>query len=175
MKHRWSATSTLEEIWEHLRKFASERGGTKCPACGRGVAFAKRRIHRSQAETFLAIARETHRTRSLPHNPRPWVHVERDLVAHGLAPSVGRDWSLLKWWGLIEPASASRDPSAPGSGYWRITEFGIFVFQNPRKSLLSSYVETFANSKRGESSVKVSFASCLGRSFDYADEIRRAV
>ena len=160
-------------MWRHLNDYARKSGGTDCPACGRKVEFKRRRINKNQAETFVAICRETYLVRS-QSTPRPWVHVERELVARGYAPTVGGDWTFLKFWGLIE---AKPDPVNPGghkAGYWRVTEFGLEVFNHPKREILRSYVETFNNQKRGQADQYVSLVARLGRSFEPAEEIRRA-
>ena len=107
------------------------------------------------------------------HTRDAWIHVEHDLVATGLAPRVGRDWSFLKFWNLIEPANRDPNPRAKKSGLWRLTPFGLEVFSHPRRELLRSYIETFDNQLKGQSPHFVSLVKCLGRDFDYREEIER--
>lgn len=171
--NRWDPRTPLAAVWKHLDAYARKPEGTSCPACRRKVKYVKRRINQNQAETFVAICRETFWTRS-QSAPRPWIHVERDLVRKGLAPLKGRDWTLLKFWGLIEPKPDLENPGGHKAGLWRVTDFGLEVFRNPRRLLLFDYVETFDNTAKGRGARTRSLVSCLGRAFDFEEEIRRA-
>ena len=113
--------STVRESRAYLETQIAKREPAPCPCCSRTVSIARRRIRSSQAETLLAIYRET-----LKRNPnlvrRPtWIHVERELLARGLVDNPGRDWSLLRHWRLIARKTSDRNPSGVETGFWSIS------------------------------------------------------
>ena len=168
-----SLDSTVRESRAYLEHKIAAREPVPCPCCSRTVSVARRRIRSSQAETLLAIYRET-----LKQNPnlarRPtWLHVEHELLRTGVVENPGRDWSLLRHWRLIARKTTDRNPSGIEAGYWSITRFGIEVVQNPRRALLDSWVDTFNGKAWQRSTNRVSFVQALDRTFDYDLEIRR--
>lgn len=173
--HQPGPESTVAHCQAYLRDRMRKRETVPCPVCSRTVRVARRRINRAQAETLLAIYRETLVRRPSRHY-RPWIHVEHELVAEGKAPSVGRDWSQLRHWKVIESKvrSGSADPKAKGSGYWRLTDFGLEVMENPKRLLLPDWIDTWNGRAWSYGPLRVSFVSCLGRAFNFDEEIRRA-
>lgn len=163
--------STLRELREYLR--ANYREGVDCPCCSQRVKLYQRRLNRGQAEMLIAIARETVRRRISPDH-FPWIHVEHDLMETGRGPKRCRDFSVMRFWGLIEPFD-SDDPfvtTAPGS--WRLTKFGLWVVEHPDRPLLAEYVEVYNNRKRGESEKKITLRAALRRSFSLEEVKGRA-
>ena len=165
--------ATLRESRAYLESRIARREPTPCPCCSRTVSVARRRLRASQAETLLAIYRET-----LKRNPglerRPtWLHVEHELIAPGIVDNPGRDWSILRHWRLIARKTSDRNPGEANNGFWSITRFGINVVESPRSPLLESWVDTFNGQSWKRSPDRVSLVQALGRSFDYETEIRR--
>lgn len=167
MNRRPEWQPTIEEIRAYMRERWDE--GVECPCCSQRVQLYRRRINRGMSEVLVAMARETIEKRvQLEHYP--WIHVEHDLVEKGKAPRRARDFSLLRFWDLIEPNPATA--SGKSSGQWRLTPKGLWIVEHPRRELLAAFVEVFNDRKRGESKERISFATALRRPFDFELEVR---
>lgn len=163
--------STRGEMRAYL--YANWRDGVPCPCCDQRVQLYLRRINRGQAETLIALARET-LARRINDRHFPWINVERDLVDEGKAPKRARDFSLLRFCGLIEPFDDGSS-TKKATGDWRITAFGMWVVEHPRTELLPAYVEVFNGRPRGQSKKKRTLLDALRRPFSFEQEVLRRV
>ena len=163
--------ATLRESREFLKNQIARREPAPCPCCSRTVSVARRRIRASQAETLLAIYRETlKRNPALERRPT-WIHVEHELIAPGIVKNPGRDWSVLRHWGVIARKTSARNPGEANNGFWSITRLGIDVVNSPRSPLLEAWIDTFNGKAWQRSPDRVSLVQALARSFDYEQEI----
>lgn len=161
---------TLGECRERIVEKARE--GIDCPCCGQRVQLYRRKFNAGMAATLIAIWRELIR-RERMGKPDRWVHVEHDLVEKGLGPKRSRDFSVARFWGVIEPkARATRTTglTACDTGFWTITHLGVQACTHPKRPLLRKYVLTFNNEPQGFDGPEISLAQALqGSRFDLAD------
>lgn len=161
---------TLGECRERI--VAKAREGTACPCCGQRVQLYRRKFNSGMAATLIAIWRELVRRERRGVTDR-WVHVEHDLVEQGLAPRRARDFSVARFWGVIEPkarATRSTGAAATDTGYWTVTALGRQLCLYPRRPLIRKYCLTFNNAPQGFDGPEISLAQALkGSSFDLAD------
>lgn len=163
---------TLGDLRERIVSKARE--GTDCPCCGQRVQLYRRRFNAGMAATLIAMWRELVR-RERSGNPDRWIHVEHDLVEAGKGPKRARDFSVGRFWGVIEPkarSTRSTGLTACDTGYWTPTHLGIQACMHPRRALLRKYCLVFNNEPQGFDGPELSLAQALqGSKFDLADLI----
>lgn len=162
-------TPTIEEIRAYMRDNWDE--GVACPCCSQKVKLYRRRINSGMAEILIALARETVRRRIDP-NHRPYIHVERELVRGNELLQGARDWTTLKFWGLIEPLGDGVARRAAGE--WRITEAGLWTVSHPDRALLHDWIAVFNDRVRDRSDEKRSLLDALQRPFRWEEVAGRA-
>lgn len=160
---------TINDIREALRAEWDE--GTECPCCSQRVKLYRRRVNSGMAEILVGLARETIRRRISPDH-RPYIHIEQDLVRGNERLQGARDWSTLKFWGLIEPLGDGAARKAAGE--WRITPAGLWVVEHPDRALMADYILVFNDKPRGQSEEKRSLADALQRPFKLEELVRAA-
>ena len=150
------------------------KAGVDCPCCGQRVQVYRRRFNAGMAATLLSMWRELVR-RERAGNPSRWIHVEHDLVETGKGPKRARDFSVARFWGVIEPKARSTRATgimATATGYWTPTHLGIQACMHPRRPLLRKYCLVFNNEPQGFDGPEISLAQALqGSKFDLADLI----
>lgn len=160
----------LGEAVEHVVKNA--RKGVDCPCCGQQVKLYRRKFNPGMAATLIAMWRETVRRERIG-KPDRWIHVEHDLVEAGKGPTRSRDFSLMRFWGLIDAkarATRTTGVTACDTGFWTVTHLGITACMNPRRPLVRKYVLTYSNEPQGFDGPEISLAQALeGSRFDLAD------
>lgn len=130
-------------------------GGVECPCCHRYARAYKRKLNSGMAVRLVFAHRAARRS---PFNLRAV------LMAH---PGYGNpvDFSLLRFWGLIE--------EQPDSAVWAITERGV-AFLNGATAI-PRYIWHWSNSMLGEPwGPPVTIREALGDHFDY-DELMGSV
>lgn len=126
--------------------------GVKCPCCGQYVRLYRHRLNSQMAKALVQMY-------YLDQAGEEYIHVLQELK-----PS-NRMYSLMRFWGLIEPAG-NCDNSKKSSGYWKITQAGkdfVCGGEVPR------YVYLYDNQKYGESEEMTTIRQAFGKRFDYQE------
>ena len=79
-----------------------------CDRCGQVVKLYERRLRSSWCKVLLGLFRHDEA------QPGGWVNLDN---AHAVGAAAARDWSLLRFWSLIES-------DRKRAGFWRITPEG---------------------------------------------------
>ena len=147
------------------------RKGVKCPCCFQIVKLRQRKFNAGMAATLVAMWAETLR-RERQGNRDPWIHVEHQLVEKGLAPKRCRDFSQMRYLGLIESKARmtrTTGPDANDTGFYKVTTLGRHVCENPRRPLIRKYMLTFDNGVHGFEGPEISLKQALGDRFDFQE------
>lgn len=125
-----------------------------CSCCGRKVIISRLKIHSTLAAMLCrlyALGEGFHHVNDFrPHN-----HTS------------GRDFSILKHWGLVvnKPADLSEDKKT--SGMYAITDKGQLFVRS--QSSVPKYLYVFNNTVQGESTDKVEITNALGSLFSWKE------
>ena len=154
----------LGESRAHIQKNAEK--GVPCPCCGQMVKIYRRKFSAGMAATLVAMYREL-RLRERSGSPDPWIHVEHDLVETGKSPKRARDFSIMRFFGLIQPKARktrTTGSTAEDTGYWTLTPLGRTCCEFPKRALIRKYVKTFDNTAQGFDGPEISVATALAGS-----------
>lgn len=110
---------TLEGAKTFLRTNWQE--GCNCPACGQRVQLYKRKLNSGMAVTLIYIYVEDKKINQ-------WIPVKDHL--RQMKYKNNHDWTLLRYWGLIEEKQKGEDEDTKNSGYWKITDKGKAFAEN---------------------------------------------
>lgn len=141
---------------KEAKKYLSDnfKDGADCPCCGQFVKKYKRKLNASMARTLIAIYR-------VGGN---WLHVKNHLRTLRLQNS--HDWTLLKYWDLIEPCIGLREDGSKRNGYYRITSKGKLFVES--KVSVEKYVFLFDGKFLGFGKDKlINIKDALGSKFNY--------
>lgn len=103
--------------------------GQTCPCCNQLVQSYKRMLRPSMVRWMFGLY-------DIAGNPGTYVHSSR--VNDSLQYRSGGEFSLLRWWGLIDQKQ-SDDKTKKSTGYWRLTSKGyrfLFLGHTVRESIL---------------------------------------
>lgn len=155
-KSMMSLPSTLSlsgaRVWFAMR---ARKDGDLCPVCGRFGKIYGRLLNKQMASDLIWIFR-----RSGPS--RRWVDVPKEGGKEVLQT---KQYSTLKYWGLIESKPNVDDPSKKCSGLWRITELGQrFVLGKIR---LPERVWHYNDVCYGFSGKRITIFDAIGNRFHY--------
>lgn len=168
----------LEQTVRTSRKFVqSRRGdGVECPCCDQWVEEYRRSLNTGMAATLVALWAATNLREELG-GLDPWFHVERELVKTGRSPCSSRDFSIMRFWGLIEPRPP-KDPrakkGAAGTGYWRITDDGRTACANPKHPFCRKYIVMYNDRPLRFEGPRISLVQALGKRFKMLDLVFKA-
>jgi len=164
------AKLSLAEAKAWLRDAFKRDIPTNCPCCNQLVKRYYRNLSAGMAVGLIILAQH-----DLAH-PGEWVHMERLFAQwRNLPPTTvaGGDVAKLKYWGLIEPKTGTREDGSPRVGFYRITDLGRdFVFQG---AVVPAQVVLYDGKflcYRGERLIGIREA--LGSKFDYQQLMRGA-
>jgi len=101
--------------------------------------------------------------------PGEWIHVDREMI-QGTAEHVARDFSVLKFWRLIESKTVCS--GEPSSGLWRVMPQGVKFLK--REKTLPRRVYTFNDKVVTWGKEITDIDRALGDDFDYDDLMRGA-
>jgi hypothetical protein len=116
----WASPREVEQAvlnWMHMRRKNFEEtlaDGTVCETCGRWAHLDKRRINRTMLRALTWLYTEF---------GGEWVHVPTAFREAG-EYDLSKQYSTLRWWGLIEPRPHPKNPKHHQSGVWRVTRRG---------------------------------------------------
>lgn len=155
---------TLAEAKQWLRS-RLERGA-RCPCCTQMAKIYQRALASSLTAALIALYRLTHASRL--YGTIEYFHVNDILARARLKASVGREFSIVRYWDLTrEKALEGGEVDRRTSGYWTITERGVaFVEQ---RILVPSHVRLYDSRRLGFAGKEVSVLDCLKKKFSYAE------
>jgi len=143
---------TIKEAKEFLR--ANYDRGVTCPCCGQYVKLYKRKLNSGMAVALI---------RMYSHARLDWVNVKDFLRQHKYRNN--HDWTLLRFWGIIEEDNQEGPEGAKSAGHWRITPKGHnFVLNRIR---VPKRVSLYNNQFRGFDEETTSIVEALGDHFNY--------
>lgn len=155
-------TDTLEEAKKLLR--ANWETGVDCPCCGQFVKRYRRKLNSGMCVFLIELYRRSMRDQELPEWP-PWIQATTvDALLFN------RDYSKLKYWGLIEPKPTNREEGLPdksSAGLWRITKLGIEFVRRHVK--VKKYVFLYNQRYFGQDGEEVDIVESLGSKFNYVE------
>ncbi len=162
-KIEWPLDTPLGEIKAHLHE--NVKRGCVCPACDQFVKQYRRKLNSGMALTLCRIFNATAITGD-------WLPVKDYLRKHKMHN--GHDWTLLRYWGLLEEKIESeeeRNPKQNCSGYWRITLKGIDFALG--RTTVDKYILTYNQGYQGKQGEQITIKDALGDKFDY-DELMKS-
>lgn len=128
-------------------------GEIDCPCCGRYSKVYKRQIHKTLVAILIRMT-------VAPRDSQNYVDMP------GLLKSfrAGRDFCILKYWGLIEE-KPNTNSKVRNSGYWRVSPFGIDFINGT--GAVAKYAHVFDDKVVKFSGDHLRAADILGNNFDY--------
>ena len=105
-------TTTLQEVKEFLKRGSNK--GCKCPACDQYVKVYKRPLNSGMARILIEMYKL---------GDSEYHHIKDHLRKEGLKN--GHDWTLLRFWGMIDPMIKEEEDS-----FLRTLAKGIQRFEN---------------------------------------------
>lgn len=147
---------TLQEAKQYLRENWKE--GVDCPCCTQFVKFYKRKINSGMTRNLISMYN------TLPRGE--FFHVQNMFTEK--KEHNGRNWTLFKYWSIVEENLNDSKIGAKTSGEWRITEKGILFVEN--KLQVPKFIKLYNNQSYGFEGEQVGIKECLGEKFSY-DEL----
>lgn len=138
-------------------------GGVVCPCCDGRAKVYTRDMNRTQARSFIAIAREQRRV-----GEGVWIHAPtllRRLLLNG-----NNDAGLLAYWGLLAARIGQKADGNPRVGFYRMTEKGWAFLRG--EITVQSAIVMYQGEHLGFAGRDIRLADALGQSFDYAEVMR---
>ena len=135
-----------------------------CQCCGQKIKVYRRNIFSNMAYWLIRLVQ-------INRDTDDWVHVGDLTLPSGRdAGSNGGAFSMLRYWGLIEP-KMNRDKSKRCSGFWKPTNMGFnFVMRN---DTVIKFCHTYNMQIMNWSGPEVDIVECLGERFDYEELMSR--
>ena len=124
----------INQAKEYLRE--NFKKGVNCPCCGQFVKLYKRKLNSGMAIALFHIYKQG-----------SWINV-KDYMRKNSLPN-NHDWTLLRYWGLIEESADKVDESKKNNGVWRITEKGAKFIE--KKITVNSHILLYNNKFTGYS------------------------
>jgi hypothetical protein len=153
---------TLKEAKSYLK--ANWGKGVECPCCGQFVKLYKRTLNSGMAVTLIRIYNLTeHIDLNLP--PVIWIDV-KDFLRQKRYHN-GHDWTLLRFWGLLEQQVSEDNPEQKHSGFWKITEKGKDFVKN--KIIVPKQLLHFNQTPYGFVGKEITITDALGSKFNYQE------
>jgi len=143
-------------IHAEFLRFVRKSKGAECPCCKQHAKEYKRRLNSSIAAGLVVLSKMDHGT----------FHHVREILERLKATTVGRDFALLKYWGLIEE-QYNEDTGKRSSGMWRITEKGVRFANGEIK--VPRHIFLYAGRETGRSFEETTIFEALGDKFNYSE------
>ena len=155
------AKAQLNKIWEQ---------GGKCPCCNQHVKLYKRKFTSSIAIALYNIYILSQD--SLRQGGDGFIHVENEFKnISGLPSSIRGNFSLLRFWGLIEKKGGEKEDGNPNNGYYRATEKASRFIRNNTK--VSEYLKIYNNTFYGFDGEETDFFRAIGTKFNFSELIKQ--
>lgn len=150
---------TLSEAREALERNLER--GTHCPCCQQYARNYKRKLNSGMARSLIHI----YNWYTQQKTRKPFLHVKDYLRENALHNS--HDWTLLKYWDLLELKKEEREDGSSRNGYYRITQKGILFVEGKIK--VWDHIYIYNNEVQGFSQDTLTIKQALGNKFDYAE------
>jgi hypothetical protein len=151
LKDYMTLSDAREELYSELGK------GTICPCCNQFSKEYNRKLNSGMARTLIHIYKSSESKKG------EWLHVKDYLRRKEYLNS--HDWTLLKFWGLIEPKIEEREDGSNRNGFYKITINGIDFVNNILK--VKSHIRIYNGECLGLSGDLISIKQALNNKFDY--------
>jgi len=139
-------------LWTRVKK------GAECPCCTQLAKVYKRRVNSSLALSLISLSKLGD----------GWHHVSNILALSALrSPTLSREFSIIRYWGLIDEKEVEEGVNSRTSGYWRITAKGQSFVAG--QILIPRYAFIFDGRCLYLSEDTATIQECLGSKFNYAD------
>ena len=150
---------SIKEAKEYLRD--NYKKGCKCPCCDQVVKLYKRKLNSGMATTLIQIHKHS----------KNFFHVKDMLREKGFHN--GHDWSLLKYWGLIQELDALPGSTKKSSGQYRVTSKGEeFIYGRAK---LPKHILIYNKRFQGFSDEETTIKESLGDDFNYYELLNQTV
>lgn len=143
---------TIKQAKEYLRENFEK--GTDCPCCGQHVKLYKRKLNSGMVMALIHIYKQG-----------DWINV-KDYMRKNSLPN-NHDWTLLRYWGLIEESNEKVEEGKKKNGVWRITEKGVKFIE--KKIKLNSHILIYNNKFTGYSDTTTDIEKALGSKFNFTE------
>lgn len=150
---------SIKEAKEYLRQ--NFKKGCECPTCGQIVRLYKRKLNSGMA--FVLITMYSH--------SKGFFHVKDMLRENGLHN--GHDWTLLKYWGLIQELDLPPGSTQKSSGKYRVTKAGEEFIFGARK--VSKHILIYNKRFQGFSNEETTIQESLGETFNYYELLNQTI
>lgn len=159
--HRMSINllTTLSESIDWVNENKTKPAGCICPCCGQLAKTYKRKLHTSMALTLINMYKYDQQ------DEEGWIFVKDFLRLNKLKNS--HDWTLLRYWGILEEKPKSKDQKTKTSGYWRITKKGYLFVTN--QIYVQKHIYIFDTKLLAFSDEETTVVEALGNKFNYEE------
>ena len=163
-------SATIADGRDYVERYMSD--GCDCPCCDQYCKLYRRELNSGMGYALCLIRRYF-----LENPTERWCHVEDYLKTLDFVPTSVRSryYSLLRFWGLIEPKTGTKDDGNPRTGYWRITDRGVRFVEG--KINVPRYVLIYNNQFRGfwkADEYRTTLRRALEKKFNYQDVMASA-
>lgn len=128
------------------------RKGVKCPCCTQYCRVYKRQIHSTIARMLIKL-----------YGLGSGHHYIKLLMP--TTSTAGGDFSLLRYWGLVEEMEDDGVKDSKNTGYWKITETGKQFVR--REIPMQKHAEVYNGKLVKLTGDDVLIDQCLGKRFSY--------
>jgi len=143
---------TIKQAKEYLRENFEK--GTDCPCCGQHVKLYKRKLNSGMVMALIHIYKQG-----------DWINV-KDYMRKNSLPN-NHDWTLLRYWGLIEESTEKAEEAKKNNGVWRITQKGVKFIK--KQITLNSHILIYNNKFTGYSDTTTDIEKALGSKFNFTE------
>lgn len=149
---------TLAEARQWLRERL--RDGEECPCCMQFAKIYQRKLNSGMAYALIWLVRWFEK------NPESdYVFVNK--LADRMVLRRGGEWTLIRYWGLIEEKPSDPKSDQRTSGLWRPTPLGIEFAKG--EVMVQKYALTYNRGCQGLEGGLVDIRECLGDQFSYKE------
>lgn len=124
-----------------------------CPTCGRFSKIYSRSINSSMAEVLVKLY--------LAGGALDYLHISEFMNNS----SVGRDFGIARYWGLVERETNTDSTAKRTTGKWKLLEKGVLFVTD--MITVEKYVSIFDDTVYGRSQEQVRIGDCFKNKFDY--------
>ena len=143
------------------RQLKNRKPNLKCPGCKRPANVWRLSIHSTLARMLINLYKKSV---ELNGHPDGWVHIE---AFRPKSHTSGRDFCIVKHWGLAEAKASDPSDEKRSSGMWSLTYNGMRWLEG--KINIDKYVHVFDDHVMEFDGEKISILHALGKRFDYQE------
>lgn len=148
--------NSLEEARIYVDRNASK--GVICPCCSQYVRTYNRKMNSGMSIVLIYLYLT---------GRNDWIQVKQFLLS--MKYKNNHDWTLLKYWGLLEQKEKSPEDSDKLKylGYWKVTEKGRLFVKNT--ITVRERIVLRNNDFKGYDGGYISIIDSLGKHFNYSE------